>query len=163
MPLFRIDFDRRIESTLPATELWMLMKEAFENPAQSPIWPVDLEEVEPIELKRHAQIKATYKIGPIRSRPIYHITHVHQGRNFSYESDRSHPLAGGATVEVEGHGSGSTLRWHGSYRPRVHPLALGAMLFVRLYFLRTFFTRLQRNLRRYEDSFTYPAYDAPLA
>ena len=35
------------------------------------------------------------------------------------------------------------------------------MLFVRLYFLRTFFTRLQRKLRRYEDSFTYPAYDAP--
>lgn len=69
MPLFRIDFDRRIESTLPATELWRLMKEAFENPAQSPIWPVELEEVEPIELKRHAQVKATYKIGPFRSSP----------------------------------------------------------------------------------------------
>ena len=163
MSLFTIDFDRRIESTLPASELWRLMKEAFENPAQSSIWPVELEEVEPVELKRHAQVKATYKFGPIRMSPTYHITHVHQERNFSYESDRSHPLAGGATVEVEAHGSGSTLRWHGAYRPRIHPFALGAMLFVRLYFLRTFFTHLQRNIRHYEDSYTQPTYDAPRA
>lgn len=152
--LLGVRFDRKIESSLPPEELWRLMKEAIENPPGSPIWPVDLEDMEPIELAPRATVTATYKIGPIKVRPLYHITSLERGRSFSYESNSSHPLAGGATVKVQGRPNGtSLLRWYGSYRPRLHPLAPGALLFVRLYFLRAFFTRLEANLCKYEASY----------
>ena len=149
-----IEFDRTIDTGLPAAELWTLIKQAFENPAESVIWPVELEEVNPVELRCGAIVEATYKIGPLRARPSYRITEFERGHSFSYESTADHPLQGGATVEVEPmEPRGSTLRWHGSYRPRLHPLAPGAVAFVRLYFLRTFFAHLASRLRTYEKTF----------
>lgn len=149
-----VDFDRTIESSLPGRELWRLMQQAFEEPNKSPIWPVDLEESDPVELREGAKVAATYKIGPLKTHPSYRITDFEPGHSFSYESEPSHPLEGGATVVIQRRdGASSALRWHGSYRPRLHPLAPGALLFVRLYFLRTFFARLEQNLRDYEASF----------
>lgn len=145
-----VDFDRTINSSLPAEALWRLMRQAFEDPGRSPIWPVELEESDAVELAEGATVVATYKLGPVEVRPCYHITDLEEGRSFSYRSDASHPLDGGATVVVRGRNGGSALRWYGSYRPRLHPLAPGALLFVRLYFLRTFFARLEENLRLYE-------------
>ncbi len=146
-----IRFDRHIDSSLPTQTLWGLIKEAFEDPGHSPLWPVELEEVEPIVLRPGEPVTATYKVGPFRFRPAYHIRSVEQGRRFSYESDSTHPLAGGATVEVStAHDGSSTLRWRGAYQPRLHPLAIGAVLFVRWYFLEHFFERLEQNLRKIE-------------
>lgn len=155
-----VTFDRTIATSLPAQALWRLIRGAFEDPGQSPIWPVELDEVHPVELRKGAKITAAYKIGPLKAEPSYHITEFHEGQSFSYASDRSHPLAGGATVAVQPDGAGSALRWHGAYRPRLHPLAPGAILFVRLYFVRTFFSRLESNLRRYErDSRSHRQYE----
>lgn len=155
-----VTFDRTISTSLPPQELWRLMKGAFEDPSHSPIWPVELDEVYPVELREGARVTAAYKIGPLQVEPSYHITEFHRGQSFSYASDRSHPLAGGATVEVRPDDGGSALRWHGAYRPRLHPLSPGAILFVRLYFLRTFFSRLESNLRRYEkDSRSHREYE----
>ena len=150
--LLTIDFDRTIETTLSDRELWRLLKEAFEDPSTSPIWPVDLEETQPTELREGAPITATYKLGPFRASPHYYITDLQRGRSFSYESQSSHPLAGGATVEVLPRPGGSALRWRGSYRPRLHFQAPAAVLFVRLYFLRTFFSRLQSRIEDYQKS-----------
>ena len=152
--MFGVTFDRTIESELPPQQLWRLMKEAFEDPSQSPIWPVELDEVNPVELSPGAEVKATYKLGPLKARPGYRITDFEAGRRFSYESDADHPLAGGATVEILSRDGDSALRWYGEYHPRLHPAALGALAFVRLYFLRTFFARLEENLRQYEESFS---------
>ncbi len=156
--MFDIEFDRTISSELPADELWPLVKGAFENPATSPLWPVPLEEVEPIELSDGAPIAATYAVGPLKFRPRYHITDFDErGRSFRYQSDAYHPLKGGATVRVQPRQqSNSALRWTGSYRPRLHPLAPGAVVFVRLYFVRTFFANLESNLRDYEARFNAP-------
>ena len=152
--MFEITFDRTIDSTLPPRELWRLMKEAFEDPSQSPIWPVELDEVHPVTLRVGEEVTATYKLGPLKARPSYHITDLQPERRFSYQSDADHPLAGGATVQVQSRDDASTLRWRGTYRPRLHPAAPAALAFVKLYFLRTFFTQLEKNLRRYEEDFT---------
>ncbi|MBA2662744.1 MAG: SRPBCC family protein [Bradymonadaceae bacterium] len=139
---------------MPPEELWRLIKEAFQEPSRSPIWPVDVDEVEPVELMEGAMVQATYKLGPLKARPSYSITRFEPGRSFSYESNPSHPLQGGATVVVEPREAmASALRWYGSYRPRLHPMAPGALLFVRLYFLRTFFAGLEEKLRVYEQIF----------
>lgn len=154
--MFDVTFDRIIRTSLPQEELWRLIKGAFEDPSRSPIWPVELDEVHPVELQKGAQVTAAYKIGPLKAEPSYEITEFNRGRSFSYESDPDHPLAGGATVEVLPEDTGSALRWRGAYRPRRHLLAPGAILFVRLYFLRTFFSRLESNLLRYEEKIKSP-------
>ncbi len=150
--MLRIEFDRTIDTDLPATELWNVMKEAFEDPASSPVWPVDLEKTRPIELRRGAEVAATYRVGPVAVEAAYHITEFEPGVRFRYESSPSHPLAGGATVEAEPRQQGSQLHWTGRYRARLHPLAPFAYLFVRLYFIETFFRRLEENLRAYENT-----------
>lgn len=149
--MFDIEFDRMIGTGLDADELWRLMKEAFENPATSPIWPVELDEVHPVTLQEGTTVRATYALGPIKNQLSYRITEFRPGHRFSYESSPDHPLAGGATVEVAGHDEGSTLRWSGRYRPRLHLAAPVAWGFVRWYFVDAFFGRLRENLRRYEE------------
>lgn len=152
--MLKIEFDRIIESSLPKQELWRLMRQAFEAPHQSPIWPVELEEVDTIELAQGATVTATYKIGPFKGKPSYKITDFESERRFSYGSDPSHPLKGGATVEVlEREAGRSALRWSGSYRARLHLLGPAAYVFVKFYFLDHFFTRLTRKLRAYEEDF----------
>jgi hypothetical protein len=151
--MLEVEFDRTIESDLPPQELWRLMKEAFEDPSRSPIWPVELDEVNPVELRLGAEVTATYRFGPVKAQPSYYVTEFEAGKSFSYESYPDHPLEGGATVEVLSRDGASALRWRGAYRPRLHPAAPGALAFVRLYFLRTFFSRLKANLRRYEERF----------
>lgn len=151
-----INFDRRINTSLAPHMLWVLMKQAIESPEDSPIWPVELEHSEPLELSTGATIQATYKVGPIPTQVRYIITNFdEQGRTFSYKSSLSHPLKGGATLEVTSHQGGSTLRWHGSYRPRLHLLAPAALLFVKIYFLKHFFRRLEENLRHYRPPFEF--------
>lgn len=153
-PMLKIEFDRTIESSLPKQELWRLIRQAFEAPHQSPIWPVKLEEVETIELAQGATVTATYKVGPFEAHPSYTITKFQPDRGFSYGSDPSHPLKGGASVEVLHRPTGeSALRWSGSYRARLHPLGPGAYAFVKFYFLDHFFTRLTKKLRAYEKNF----------
>ena len=93
-----VSFDRTIESDLPPQELWRLMKEAFEDLSRSPIWPVELGEVNPVELCLGAEVTATYRFGRLKARTSYHVTEFEAGRRFSYESDLDHPLEGGATV-----------------------------------------------------------------
>lgn len=141
-----IEFDRSISTELDAARLWQLLVEAFENPGESPFWPVDLEETEPVEVREGNPITATYKIGPLRVRPSYHFVDVDPPRSLRYRSDADHPLDGGATVRIEPTRQGATLHWTGSYQPRLHPMAPFAYLFVRLYFLDTFFRRLEANL-----------------
>ena len=149
MAMPEIDFDRTIETDLTPRRLWELMVGAFENPATSPVWPVDLEEVDPVKLKAGQTVEGVYKLGPIKSRLSYHITDFDPPRAFSYRSDDDHPLAGGATVEVQHRRAGtSALRWHGHYKTRLHLKAPAAYLFVRFYFLDTFFGRLEANLQK---------------
>ena len=155
--MFDIDFDRCIDSRLPADELWGLMKSAFENPADSPIWPVELDEVHPVELQEGATVEGTYSIGPFNSHLCYQITEFLPGRQFSYESGEDHPLKGGATVRIVPRYDESTLRWTGHYRPRVHFAAPAAVAFVKLYFIRHFFGALEAKLRRYEANRQTPA------
>lgn len=143
-----IDFDRAIETNIDAEDLWRLLEGAFEEPGTSPFWPVDLEETEPVEVREGNPITATYKIGPLRIRPSYHFIEVHPPRLLRYHSDPDHPLDGGATVRIEPGRRGATLRWTGSYRTRRNPTALFAYLFVRLYFLDTFFSQLETNLHQ---------------
>ena len=146
-----ICFDREIETKLSPDHLWTLIKQAFEDPSKSPVWPVELEEVEPFEMDEGQTVRATYKLGSLRVRPSYSITGYDEPlKTFSYASAPTHPLKGGATVLVYPRANGSVLRWHGEYRLRLHPAAPAAALFVQLYFLDHFFERLEENLRRYE-------------
>lgn len=156
-----VEFDRTIETDLPADELWRLMVRAFEDPSSSPIWPVDLEETHPVEMREGAKVSATYKLGPVEVGAAYHITEFEPGQFFSYKSDRSHPLKGGATVSVDARAGRATLRWRGAYTTRLHPMAPFAYLFVRLYFVRSFFRRLEANIRDYEDQFPGPRRQPP--
>lgn len=145
-PMPIIEFDRTIDTDLDPDRLWRLVEQAFEDPGTSPFWPVDLEETEPVAVREGNPITATYKIGPVRVRPSYHFVDVDPPRSLSYRSDADHPLDGGATIWIEPGPRGSILRWAGSYRTRRHPLAPFAYLFVRFYFLDTFFGRLKTNL-----------------
>ncbi len=150
-----ISFDRTIETVIEPAELWRLVKQAFENTAESPIWPVELEEKEPVTLAEGAVVEATYKVGPIKARPRYRITAFdEEARRFSYAAASFHPLRGGATVEVLSRGEKSALRWYGDYRANWHPLAPGAVLFVKFYFLEHFFARLEEKIGLYGQVWT---------
>ncbi|RAL22436.1 hypothetical protein DL240_11355 [Lujinxingia litoralis] len=146
-----LSFDRTIDTRLDPELLWELVVEAFEDPANSRIWPIELDEVSPITLRPGATLSATYRFGPLHTHQNYMITEVVDGQSLSYCSQASHPLKGGATLSVLESLKGSQLRWVGSYRPRLHPLAPGALLFVRLYFLNAFFARLEHRLRLQEE------------
>lgn len=149
--MFDIDFDETIASRLPPEHLWELVVEAFESPESSPIWPDELEVLELDELAEGTLAEGTYVVGPVSTRVTYRITDLAPGESFTYQPRSDHPLRGSATVAVEPVGDESSrLHWSGSYRPRRGPTGLAASLFVQLYFLRTFFSRLRTNLAAYE-------------
>ncbi|TXD40792.1 hypothetical protein FRC96_04960 [Lujinxingia vulgaris] len=145
-----LSFDRSIDTRLSPEVLWELLVEAFEDPAHSRIWPIDLDEVSPITLRPGATLEATYKLGPLHTHQRYVIGEVVEGQSLSYSALGSHPLKGGATVSVLESLQGSQLRWVGNYTPRLHPLAPGALLFVKLYFLNAFFSSLEHKIRLQE-------------
>ncbi|MFB6374554.1 MAG: SRPBCC family protein [Bradymonadaceae bacterium] len=149
--MLTIDFDETIESSLPADELWYLITDAFENPDASPVWPVQLDAVDVERLREGATVTGSYQIGALAVQARYRVTSLDPGRAFSYESEPTHPLDGGATVAVEPRDDGtSALRWSGTYRPRNYLTGIPAVLYVRLGFLPTFFPRLETKLRAYE-------------
>ena len=149
--MLNVEFDRTIESSLPPEELWRLIVEAFEQPRSSPVWPLDLEVVELDHLAEGAKVDGTYKIGSLEVEASYRIRDVDPGRAFTYESEPTHPLEGGATVAVEPRAGGkSALHWYGEYEPRRFFEGLAAVTYVRLAFLPTFFSRLEARLRSYE-------------
>src|SRR5690554_4371610 len=112
-----LSFDRTIDTRLSPDTLWELLVEAFEDPAHSRIWPIELDEVSPITLRPGATLEATYKLGPLHTHQSYVIGEVVDGQSLSYSALPSHPLKGGATVSVLESLRGSQLRWVGNYTP----------------------------------------------
>ena len=97
----RIAFDHTIASTLSTDQLWHLLVQSFRNSDESPIWPHGLESVRSAQVEAGALVRATYKTpGGLRSNVTYRFAEVEPGRRLRYETEPSHPLRGGGTVEV---------------------------------------------------------------
>ncbi len=144
----RITFDHTIASTLSSDQLWHLLVQSFRNSDESPIWPHGLESVRSAQVEAGALVRATYKTpGGLRSNVTYRFAVVEPGRRLRYETEPSHPLRGGGTVEVLAAPAGSLLHWYGGYDVPWRPQALFAAAFTRLYFEERFFAALESNLR----------------
>lgn len=144
----RIAFDHTIATALSAEQLWQLLVQSFRNSDESPIWPHDFESVRSAQVETGALVRAVYKMpGGLRSNVTYRFALVEPGRRLRYETEPSHPLRGGGTVEVQAAQAGSLLHWHGGYDVPWRPQALFAAAFTRLYFEGKFFAALESNLR----------------
>jgi hypothetical protein len=148
--MLKIQFDRKIRTRLPSDKLWNHLMGAFEDTQSSALWPKELEEFEPAQLEEGKKIQATYKLGKLPFNAHYRIKDFKKGKSFRYLAEPEHALKGGAKVEIRPLKDGSELRWKGEYRPRLRPQGLVSLLFVRLYFLRVFFVRLEQQLRMIE-------------
>lgn len=145
----RIAFDHTIATALSTDQLWQLLVLSFRNSDKSPIWPHGLESVRSAQVETGALVRAMYKMpGGLRSNVTYRFAEVEPGRRLRYETEPSHPLRGGGTVDVLPATKGSLLHWYGGYDVPWRPQALFAAAFTRLYFEARFFAALERNLRQ---------------
>jgi hypothetical protein len=146
-----IEFSRTIESTFDADHLWRLLVEAFASSEQSPLWPNDLESLRCRQLAEGATLQAVYHVGPIDIPKQHRIeTFDRDGRTLSYRAGPDNPLDGGGRLVVEPIERGSQLRWTGEYMTSSRPDGFGAIVFIKGWFERRFFDRLEANLRRLE-------------
>ena len=145
----RITFDHTITSILSSDQLWQLIVQSFRNSDASPIWPHGLESVRSAQVEAGALVRATYKTpGGLKSNVTYRFVEVEPGRRLRYETEPSHPLRGGGTVDVLAAPAGSLLHWYGGYDVPWRLQGLFAAAFTRLYFEGRFFAALESNLRR---------------
>ncbi len=143
----RVTFDHTIASALSSDQLWQLIVQSFRNSDESPIWPHGLELVRSAQVVAGALVRATYITpGGLKSNVTYRFAEVEPGR-LRYETEPSHPLRGGGTVEVLTAPADSLLHWYGGYDVPWRPQALFAAAFTRLYFEGKFFATLESNLR----------------
>ena len=149
----RITFAHTIDTSVSADELWDLLVDSFENSATSPLWPSELESLRCDELAEGARVDATYHIGPIDAPQHYTIPAFDaERRTFTYRTGPDHPLDGGGEVSASQTDGGSWLQWSGEYRLRNLVRGLGAAAFIKGWFERRFFGRLEDNLRAIEGS-----------
>lgn len=138
----KLGFEHHILTSLPADELWGLMKKALEDSSKVDAWPGELSRLQ----RQGDQLEATYEILGTESTYRYDLEVDDAAKSFRYDAvPGQHPFAGGATVEVEGRGRGSDLLWTGVYEAGLCRLPQAAAF--KLYFEPKFFSALRSGLR----------------